>query len=211
MRGIKRVLNDARLYLVLDHDVLPLDRLYKVLRESVQAGVPIVQLRCKSGSSRDILDFSKRAVRFLKGTVPFIVNDRADLALAAGADGVHLGQEDLPLRCARKILGRRKIIGVSCQTLADARRAEADGADYIGFGSVFKTRTKPGRQPMDLDVVARVARRIKIPVFFIGGITLRNAGEIMARGAQRIAVTRAVCLADNIGATTKEFLQFLRG
>ena len=203
MRGIKRVLNDARLYLVLDNDVLPLDRLYKVLRESVQAGVPIVQLRCKSGSSRDILDFSKRAVRFLKGTVPFIVKDRADLALAAGADGVHLGQEDLPLRCARKILGRRKIIGVSCQTLAHARWAEADGADYIGFGSVFKTRTKPGRQPMDLDLSR--GSRGGSNSGFIGGITLRNVKDIAARGVQRIAVTRAVCLADNIGATTKEF------
>ena len=121
-----------------------------------------------------------------------IVNDRVDLAVLGGAAGVHLGQEDIPLKAARRMMGNQAIIGVSCQTLTHARQAEREGADYIGFGSVFKTQTKPDRSPMDLKLLQRVMREIRIPVFAIGGITCENVGRLREVGVERGAGWRDV-------------------
>ena len=131
------------------------------------------------------------------------MNDRLDIALAADADGVHLGQEDLPLRIARQLAGHRFLIGVSCQTLKQALSAQAQGADYIGFGSVFPTLTKPERRGMDLAMLTKVVKRIKIPLFPIGGINLENLVQLRELNIRRAAVTRSICLAKNAGTVTK--------
>ncbi len=209
MRSKKEILNDARLYLVLDSSVAGFEKLLKVLKKSVDAGVGIIQLRSKEGSAAEILAFCKKAARCVNGKALFIVNDRLDLTLASGADGVHLGQEDLPLVFARKLLGHKTIIGISCQTLAQAQRAERDGADYIGFGSVFKTKTKPERSPMNAKMISLVSAKIKIPVFFIGGITPKNVSQVIEYGAKRIAVTRSICEAKDVGLEAKKFLKRL--
>lgn len=209
MRSKKQILKDARLYLVLDSSVAGFEKLLKVLKKSVDAGVGIVQLRSKEGSTAEILAFCKKAARYVNGKALFIVNDRLDLTLASGADGVHLGQEDLPLVLARRLLGRKTMIGISCQTLAQARRAERDGADYIGFGSVFKTKTKPERSPMNAKLISLVSAKIKIPVFFIGGITPTNLSQVIEYGAKRIAVTRSICEAKDVGLEAKKFLKRL--
>lgn len=206
---MKRSLKDARLYLVLDAQVCDYGRLWEVLRQSVQAGVDVVQLRDKAGSSRDILRFTARALTFLKGRIPFIINDRLDLVLAAHADGVHLGQDDLPLVAARKIAGDRIIIGASCQTYAQALAARRAGADYVGFGSVYKTLTKPDRKPMDVKLLERVVRRIDVPVFAIGGIKVDHCPRLRALGVRRIAVTRAILCAPHAGEATRTFLKIL--
>ena len=125
--------------------------------------------------------------------IPFIMNDRVDVALACGASGVHLGQEDLPVSFARKVMGPEAIIGASCQNFKQAKRAEQEGADYIGFGSVFKTKTKPHRLPMDLKLLEEVLLKIKIPVFAIGGIDQENILTLRQIGVQRVAVCRAIC------------------
>jgi len=133
------------------------------------------------------------------------MNDRIDLALACGASGVHLGQEDLPLKDAQKIAGKKLIFGVSCQTLAHVRKAEQQGADYIGFGSVFKTLTKPERETMNLKLLGQVMKYARIPIFVIGGITADNIIHLQKRGVQRIAVCRAICAASDVKQMTQKF------
>ncbi len=169
----------------------------------------VFQLRDKKGSDRSIIDFIRKALRTIKGRCPFLINDRVDLALASRCDGVHLGQEDLPVATARQMLGPRAIIGVSCQDLKAVDEANKAGADYIGFGSVFKTATKPERSEMDLNLLKKAAARSSIPLFAIGGITLENLGLVKAAGVKRIAVCRAICLADDDFLAAKKFQQIL--
>ncbi len=206
---MKSSVKDARLYLILDTQLHDYDRLFEILKESVRCGVDIVQLRDKAGVTRDALGFLQCVLKYLNGRIPLIVNDRVDWAIAAGADGVHLGQEDVPMEAAREMLGKKKIIGVSCQSMEHARKAERSGADYIGFGSVFKTLTKPDRCAMNLELLSQVVEKIKIPVFTIGGIDLSNIKRIQGLGVKRVALTRAICLADHVGQAAGEFKRIL--
>lgn len=203
----KQILEQSKLYVVLDESVLPLNSLFEILKDTVKAGTMIVQLRSKQGDSQAVKVFSELALSVTRNKALFIMNDRVDWTREMACDGVHLGQDDMPLPDARRVLGPQKIIGVSCQTLAQAQRAESQGADYIGFGSVFKTQTKPERLPMDLTLIEEVRSHIAIPVFFIGGITLENLSVLLKAGADRVAVTRAICNARNVEKTTLSFLQ----
>ena len=207
-RYCKKWLRAARLYLILDAEVNGYGRLLEILKSAVAGGIGIAQLRDKKGSAREILAFSHAARKVINGRIPFILNDRVDLARLA-ADGVHLGQEDVPLTQARKMLGQTALIGVSCQTLAQAKKAQAQRADYIGFGSIFKTLTKPGRSPQDLKILGKVAVQIKIPVFAIGGITRRNAGRVLGTGIERLAVCRDICLAEDVPKATLDWNEIL--
>lgn len=198
-------MNDAKLYLILDRQVKPYEQLFEVAREAVQAGVDIVQLRDKQGAADDILDFSKRLSGLTRERALLMVNDHMNVALAGYADGVHLGQEDVPLTEARSLLGPEAVIGISCQTLEQAQEAESNGADYIGFGSVFKTLTKPERQPMNLDLLEEVIHTVKIPVFAIGGITLSGLNLLIPRAVQRVAVCREICLANDVQEVVRQF------
>ncbi|NLE65265.1 MAG: thiamine phosphate synthase [Elusimicrobia bacterium] len=194
----RKRLSGCRLYLILDAEVRPYKELFDILKVAANGGVDIVQLRDKLGTPKDMIRFTQRAVRWLKGRIPFIVNDRLDVAIAADADGVHLGQEDFPLQAARRILGPQKIIGTSCQTIAHIRKAQRDGADYIGFGSVFKTLTKPGRRPMDLTLLKRAQATARMPLFAIGGITKENIPLVGNLGIFRVAVCRDILLAGDV-------------
>lgn len=205
MSSSKKQLNKARLYLILDADVLSYKELLDRLKAAVRFGVDIVQLRNKNGAAKDILAFCKQARTIVQDKALFIVNDRLDLAILAKADGVHLGQEDINYLEARKLMGKNAIIGISCQNLKHAKQAEKQGADYIGFGSVFKTKTKPERQPMNQKLLKRVIREIKIPVFPIGGINLSNVNQVVEAGAKRVAVCRDILLAKDLEKTVKEF------
>ena len=204
MRSNKKLLARAKLYLILDTQVLGYVDLLQVLKDSVRGGIDIVQLRDKKGSAKDILDFCRNILKITKHKIPFIVNDRADLALIASADGLHVGQEDFDYSQARKMMGQGKIIGVSCQNLTHALKAQAHGADYIGFGSIFKTQTKPERQAMELDFLQKVIKQIKIPVFPIGGISRENIGQLLPLGVKRVAVCRDILLAKNAGQAVRE-------
>jgi len=198
-------LSRSNVYLILDRDVADYDRLLSIALDAVQGGVDIFQIRDKNGRLEDIIEFSKAAIKILRNKALFIINDRIDAALASGADGVHLGQEDITLKAARQLMPYDKIIGISCQTLPQAQEAQKEGADYIGFGSVFKTLTKPQRQPMDLDLLSDVAIHIKIPVFAIGGITQNNIDLVKGTGVSKIAVCRAVCHAEDVKAAAESF------
>lgn len=210
MRSNKKLLAAAKLYLILDTQVLDYGPLLQVLKDSVRGGIDIVELRDKKGGTKEILNFCRKILKETRHHIPFIVNDRADLAYISGADGVHLGQEDLSCRQARKLMGSGKIIGVSCQNLRHARAAQALGADYIGFGSVFRTQTKPERQAMDLGLLQKVIRQVKIPVFPIGGINRRNIGPLIGLGVTRAAVCRDILLASNPAQAVKELRIALR-
>lgn len=200
----KKLLASAKLYLILDAQVLNYGALLQVLKDSVRAGIDIVQLRDKNGSAREVLVFCREALKTTKHKIPFIVNDRVDLAIASGADGVHLGQEDLDCRLARKIMGPSKIIGVSCQDLKQVKTAEAGSADYIGFGSVFQTQTKPERQPMDFELLENVIKKAKVPIFPIGGISRRNINQLVPLGVRRVAVCRDILLAKEVVQAVKK-------
>lgn len=205
-------LNACKLYLILDAQVCDYKRLWSVLQSGVNNGVDIVQLRDKLGTVQKAHAFITRAQRYLKGRIPFILNDRADLAWVARASGVHVGQDDLSVKAAREICGCSAIIGKSCQTLAHIKEASREGADYIGFGSVFKTQTKPERSPMDLDVLRQVAVHAAgadIPVFAIGGITRENIMRVRGCGITRVAVCREVLLARDPAQASKELKRSL--
>ena len=204
-----RLSRSTKLYLILDAGVVSYDRLLSVLKTAVRCGAGIVQLLDKNGSAKDILSFCRQALKITAGRIPFIVNDRVDLALLSGANGVHLGQDDISCRQARRMMGPQALIGVSCQTYEHARKAQNDGADYVGFGSVFKTQTKPHRRPMDLKILRRVVAAMRIPVFPIGGISRSNMNVLTAIGIRRAAVCRDILLAKDPGRAVKELKQYL--
>lgn len=204
MRSNKRSLACAKLYLILDTQVLDHRTLLRVLKDSVRGGIDIVQLRDKKGSARQILDFCREILKITAHRIPFILNDRADLAILSGADGLHVGQDDLDCIQARTIMGRGKIIGVSCQNLPHARKAQAQGADYIGFGSVFETQTKPGRRAMDQDLLQKAVSEVKIPVFPIGGISRSNIHQLIPLGVSRVAVCRDILLAQDPAGAVRD-------
>jgi thiamine-phosphate pyrophosphorylase len=205
MRWNKDICSKCKLYLILDRGVHSYDELLRIALDAVEGGVDIVQLRDKSGSARDIMAFSEKLQAVLKRRVPYIINDRVDLAVIAGADGVHLGQEDVPPRDARRMLGPDNLVGVSCQTWEQARQAADDGADYIGFGSVFETLTKPGRRPMDAALLEKVVRHSPVPVFPIGGITADRLEVLGRRGVRRVAVCRAISQALDVTNEARRF------
>ncbi len=212
MKLRKTRLSACKLYLILDAQVCDYKRLWVVLQSGVNNGVDIVQLRDKLGTVQNACAFITRAERYLKGKIPFIVNDRADLACITGAAGVHVGQDDLSVAGARHICGRSAFIGKSCQTLAHVRQAVDEGADYVGFGSVFKTQTKPDRMPMDTGVLRKAvlyAASAKLPLFAIGGITKDNMARVHDCGVTRIAVCREILLAQDPGRASRELKTLL--
>lgn len=178
----------------------------EAVRIAVSSGIKTIQLREKLLSKKDIY---KEALAIRKLTlrygVTFIVNDYIDIALAVGADGVHLGQDDMPVKEARKIISRRKIIGVSTHSLKQALDAEASGADYIGVGPIFKTTTKDAGKPKGIAYLKKIREQIKIPIAAIGGINHNNAWEVLNNGADAIAIASGI-LSGDIKENIKRFL-----
>jgi thiamine-phosphate pyrophosphorylase len=177
---------------------------------TLQAGVRWVQYRDKDRSRRAIYEESIRLTGIVKKfDAALIINDHPDIALAADAAGVHLGQNDLPVKEARKIMGKRKIIGISTHTVEEARDADRDGADYIGFGPVFHTTTKDAGKPQGIEMLREVKRQVQIPVVAIGGITAENIGPVLATGADAVAVSSAVLRGD-MEENIKRFLEIIK-
>jgi thiamine-phosphate pyrophosphorylase len=177
---------------------------------ALKAGVQWIQYRDKESTRRDVHTAALRlrdiTARF---GATFIVNDYADIALATRADGVHLGQDDLPLSVARKIMGADKIIGISTHNVEQAVKADKDGADYIGFGPVFHTITKDAGSPRGIGMLREVTKQVHIPVIAIGGITPDNAGSALAAGADAVAVASAI-LRGNIEYNISRFLTVIQ-
>jgi thiamine-phosphate pyrophosphorylase len=169
------------------------------MRQALAAGVKFFQYRSKNGARKSIYETSLMLSRMARNEkVCFIVNDHADIAAAVDADGVHLGQDDLPIEFARKLLGRDKLIGISTHSLEQAREAEAAGADYIGFGPIFKTSTKDAGQTQGIQNLAIVKNSVAVPVIAIGGINQANVQFIAQAGADGAAVISVVLAAPDI-------------
>jgi thiamine-phosphate pyrophosphorylase len=200
---------DWTLYLVTDSSLSRGRALAHVVEAALRGGVTVVQYREKSAPTRRMIE-EARELHQLCGAagVPFIVNDRIDVALAADADGVHVGQEDMPAALARKLIGRRKILGVSAGDPEEARRAAADGADYIGASPIFSTPTKPDAPPpMGVDGLRLLARAVRLPVVAIGGVNAENAGAMIAAGAAGVAVVSAIVAAQDVEGAARAIRQ----
>jgi thiamine-phosphate pyrophosphorylase len=203
---------DWRLCLVADSEAAGNRNLISIIREAVDAGVTLVQLRGKNLEIRAFLNLAVQASEFLKSrNIPLIINDRIDVALACEADGVHLGQEDLPLPIARKIMRKERLIGISVNTIKEAEEAEAEGADYIGVGPIFYTSSKEDlRSILGFEGLKAIRNKVKISILAIGGINARNAGDVIVSGADGIAVISAIVDAKNITEATRNLLEAIR-
>lgn len=199
-------------YLVTDPD-LTLGRPEEdVVARAVSSGVTMVQYRDKHAPTRHMVEKTKvlSGVCRAKG-IPLIVNDRIDVALAGGADGVHLGQDDMDLVDARRILGPRFIIGVSVTTAEEVRRAEAEGADYLAANGVFPTPTKPELEgSLGAEGVRELADMTNLPLVAIGGINADNAGSIIQAGAAGVAVVSFIMCAENVEGRCREMLEAIK-
>lgn len=204
-------MKDFQLYAITGEAFHPGRDLIEVMEEAIRGGVDIVQLRDKTSSKRDVLQ-KAQALRELtkKYGVPFIVNDHIDVALAVDADGIHLGQDDLPLAEARKIVGPDKMIGISTHQIEEARAAQAEGADYIGVGPIFETKSKADVvDPVTTAYIQQVAAEITIPFVAIGGIKLHNVEQVLAAGASRICMISEIVCAVDVKGVCKQFTDIL--
>lgn len=180
----------------------------------VEGGADIIQLRAKAESREQIVAMARAVLAITRAAgLPLIINDYPEIAEEVDADGVHLGQEDLPkhtFAATRKLLGPDKVIGISTHSLDQALVAEKLGADYIGVGPIFPTGTKPGRPPVGLDLIRQVAARVQIPFICIGGINLSNVPQVREAGAKRIAVVSAILCGNAVAARAREFKAAMR-
>ena len=165
----------------------------KVAKDALAGGVDILQLRDKTSTDREIIGYGRllKSVLDSKG-VPFIINDRLDISKVLDADGVHLGQDDVPLSRARSFLGKSKIIGVSTHSILEAVRAGGEGADYIAVGPIYNSPTKPKVKPRGLKLLEAVTKRSEVPVVAIGGIERDNIEDVLECGPDMIAVVSSI-------------------
>ena len=200
-----------RRYLVTDARAGSVERLVEMCRAALDGGMTAVQLRAKGWTDRQLLDAAQALGLLCRdASALFIVNDRVDIALAAGADGVHLGVDDLPITSARRLLGPEAVIGYSPETDADRRRAEADGANYLGVGPVYGTGTKlDAGEAIGLDGLRRAVSATHLPVIGIGGITIEQAAEVVSTGAVGVAVVGAIFLAADPAAAARRLSEAL--
>ena len=185
---------DYSLYLVTDSDRCGGRSLLDLLRAAVDGGVTCVQVREKTASTRAYIERLSAVQPLLRERgVPLFVNDRIDVALAVEADGIHLGQTDMPLAMAKRIVGDRLLIGISCESVQDAVKAERDGADYVSVSPVFSTPTKTDTAPpLGLDGVRAIRATVRLPVVAIGGLNPGNASAVVGAGADGICVVSAI-------------------
>jgi len=199
------------LYVVLDRGAAGDRDLVPLLDAVLAGGCRVVQLREKIIPLSDLYPVARALRRRCREAgCLFIVNDRVDLALAVEADGVHVGQDDLPAREARRLLRPGMILGVSTHDESQARRARDDGADYVAVGSMFPTGSKTGFRLVGPDLLRRVRPEIRVPLVAIGGITVDNVAEVIRAGADAVAVISAVCASPDPAAAARRFLETIR-
>lgn len=206
MKDKRRRMIDVTLYLVTDRDLARGRSTPEIVREAVAGGVTCVQLREKCCTCREFIEEAKAIRQFLhRRKIPLIINDRLDVALAVAADGMHLGQRDMPLSMAREIVGDRMIVGISAECVADAVAAERGGADYIGVSPIYSTPTKADTAPaLGLEGLQRIRRTVAIPLVGIGGLNRDNVAAVIRHGTDGIAVVSAIVSADSPRAAARE-------
>ncbi|HIV02762.1 MAG TPA: thiamine phosphate synthase [Candidatus Aphodoplasma excrementigallinarum] len=202
---------DYTLYLCTDRGLMTTDTVEESVRLAVAGGCGVVQLREKEISSAE---FYRLAVDTKKITdeagAALIINDRVDIALAADADGVHVGQSDLPAAVVRRLIGPDKLLGVSVATLEQAKQAAADGADYLGVGAMYATQTKTDADIVTMEELRRIRAAVNIPIVVIGGINKNTLGNFKGMGIDGLAVVSAVVAQADITAAAKELIQLFK-
>lgn len=195
---------DYTLYLVTDRGLMSSKTVEESVERAIGGGASVVQLREKDCTSREFYELALRVKRITAPrNVPLIINDRIDICLAADADGVHLGQKDLPCREARKILGNDKIIGVSAALPEEAVQAQKDGADYLGVGAVFATETKSDTRPVTPEVIREIRAAVTIPFVVIGGVNAENIKGLYGLGINGAAVVSAIVSQNDITSAAR--------
>ena len=197
--------SDLRLYAVTDRRALPAEvTLAQAVEAALDGGVTCLQLREKEASAGEILALARTLLPLCRARrVPLLINDRVDIALAAGADGVHLGQEDLPLPEARALLGPDRILGATAHTVEEALRAQAEGADYLGVGAMFPTGTKTNTIPTSADTLKAICAAVSIPVVAIGGVNAENLPTLAGTGIAGAAVVSAIFSQSDLTAAAR--------
>lgn len=193
--------SESFLYLLTPAEIIDPSVLIPMVIQAVRAGADIIQFRNKSATTRELIEVGTRLCNAVhaEGSL-FLVNDRVDVAIATGADGVHLGQEDLPPAWARRILSRKKrrIVGISTHSIEQALQAESEGVDYIGFGPIYSTSAKSGWPAIGTESFAILNKKLRIPYFVIGGIDLFNIVQVVNAGASRVAICNGVFGQDDV-------------
>lgn len=199
-----------RLYVILDRAAARGRDLAELAAAAIQGGADVLQLRDKTAPTQELMAQATRLLAVSRPAgVPLIVNDRVDVAAASGADGAHLGQDDLPLEAARRLLGPHALIGQSTHSVDQALRAASDGADYVGFGPIFPTPTKPGYPALGPSAIAPATRHVTVPIVCIGGVDRVTLPQVLSAGARCVAVVRAVCGADDPAAAARDLKRAL--
>jgi thiamine-phosphate pyrophosphorylase len=209
------VFGDSTLYLITDRKLARGRSITEVVRAALEGGVDVVQLRDKEAETAIIVEEGLRVHELTaRYNVPLIVNDRLDIALAIEAEGAHVGQTDLPAALARKLLPRPGILGVSTSTVDMAQRAQQEGADYVGFGPIYPTSTKvTAAPPRGVQMIRVVRQAVTVPVVVLGGISHSNIVEVIAAGADHVAVCAAIVGAEDVqraAARLKEAMEEAR-
>ncbi len=196
---------DYSIYLVTDRNLIKDKTLTEAVEEAIKGGATIVQLREKEATSREFYEVALKVKEITKKyNVPLIINDRIDIAMLVDADGLHIGQKDIPLIEARKIIGKNKIIGLSASNLEEAVQGEKEGADYLGVGAVFPTSTKKDAEDCNLKKLIQIKQKTNIPIVAIGGINKSNVGSVSKTGIEGAAMISAILQSKNIIEVTKE-------
>ncbi|MCM8820645.1 MAG: thiamine phosphate synthase [Candidatus Omnitrophica bacterium] len=178
------------------------------IEAAVKAGVKVVQYREKNKSPKEMVKETLEIKKIFKDKCLFLINDRVDIAMTIDADGVHLGQDDIPCGCARKILGKDKIIGITVHNIEEALTAERDGADYLGISPIFTTKTKKDAMPpLGVDIIREIKKAVNIPIVAVGGINLENLTSVLEAGADGVSAVSVVVSSDNVEEMCRKFIK----
>ena len=203
---------DYSLYVCTDRDIMTTDTLEEAVELAIKGGATIIQLREKDCTSREFYELALSIKDITDAyEVLLIINDRLDIALAVHADGVHLGQSDIPVQVARNVMGPNCIVGATANTLEKAKEAWQSGADYLGVGDVFGSATKNDTKPVELKELKKICDTVKIPVVAIGGISKKNIHLLKDTGVAGVAVISAVLGQTDITAAAEELISNFRG
>lgn len=203
-------LSRCRLYGILDLGYVDSSEIADVAEQMIDGGVDLIQLRAKAQTAGEIATMATalREITARRG-VPLVINDHPEIARSVQAEGVHLGQDDLPIAEAREIAGPKSVVGKSTHSVDQAIRAFYEGADYIGFGPIFATPTKPDYPAIGLEDIRKVHAAVRMPIFCIGGVKLDNLPEVIAAGARRVVIVSGLLLADDIALYARSAKELL--
>jgi thiamine-phosphate pyrophosphorylase len=205
-----RSLHDCHLYGILDLGYVEESNAVRAAEAMIKGGVDLIQLRGKKQSIDELVDLAEELHELTsRSSTPLIVNDHAEIARSVPLEGVHLGQDDDSIELARRKAGRGIVVGKSTHSLEQAHAAQGEGADYIGFGPIFATPTKPDYEPIGLKDIKQAQLDVNLPIFCIGGINIDNLRDVIAAGARRVAIVSGLLKAPNVAAYAREAKRLL--